>query len=545
MDVDSVLTRYENSGHLARRSLPEELHESALRRPDHLAVVAHDGCLTYAELDRAIARSARDLAAAGVAEGDQVLVQLPNSVTYVVTLVALMRLAVVPTLMLPSHRQAEVRALARELHPVAYIGGRDQLGFDGVEMVEQMDPGELGLRMIWADGGERRDGAVPRLLLADPSADPEEDAPSALPWPSHRGTALNLLSGGTTSEPKIIPRVHEAYACNARAAARRCRVGPDTVYMAVLSTSHDLPLAQPGLLGTLLEGGTVVLCQSASFDEAFAAVEEHRVTLTAIVPAIAEVWYEASAWHPADLSSLEQIIIGASELDEDLGRGLMDRLGAVIQQGYGLGEGITTFTDLDDPVQVTLTTQGTPISEADILRIVDPQGNDLPPGEPGEVVQTGPYTFFGYAGSHGGTDCFDEDGFLRTGDRGYLTHDGDLVICGRVVEQINRLGENVSPQEVEQLLRQVPGVRSAAVLGIADSALGERTVAALVAEQEISREAVLEDFMTRGVARYKVPDQVIGVEAIPLTNIGKPDKRTLRSLIQGRADHHQQDRGDE
>jgi len=160
MDIDTgtVLTRYEDSGHLARKSLCQELHEAGLRRPDHPAVVAHDARLTHAELERAIARFARDFAAWGLAEGDQVLVQLPNSAAYVVTLFALMRIGAVPTLMLPSHRQAEVRALARELHPVAYIGGRDQLGFDCVEMVEQMDLDELGFRMICADGGQPRAG---------------------------------------------------------------------------------------------------------------------------------------------------------------------------------------------------------------------------------------------------------------------------------------------------------------------------------------------------------------------------------------------------
>jgi yersiniabactin salicyl-AMP ligase len=539
VDIDSVLTHYEKSGHLVRKSLCQELHEAGLRCPDHLAVVAQDACLTHAELDRSIARFAQHFIARGLAGGDQVLVQLPNSAAYVVTLFALMRIGVVPTLMLPSHRQAEVQALARELRPVAYIGGRDQLGFDCVEMVEQMDLDEIGFRMIWADGGEARAGAVPRILLPDPGAAPQEPMPTITRWPDHRAVALNLLSGGTTSEPKIIPRIHEAYAYNAKAAAQRCQVGPGAVYMAVLSASHDLPLAQPGLMGTLFSGGTVVMCLSPAFDEAFDAIEANRVTLTAVVPAVAEVWHEAADWYPADLSSLEQVIVGAAKLDENLGRGLMDRLGVVIQQGYGLGEGITTFTRLDDPVPVTLNTQGKPISDADVLRIVDPQGRDLGPGEPGEVIEKGPYTFFGYFGSRAGDTCFTEDGFFRTGDQGYLTDGGDLVIRGRVVEQINRLGENVSPQEIEQLLRQVPGIHGAAVFAVPDSALGERTVAALVANEEIDRRTVLEDFIVRGVARYKVPDQVIVVDAIPLTNIGKADKKLLREIAQARVDGQQ------
>ena len=97
----------------------------------------------------------------------------------------------------------------------------------------------------------------------------------------------------------------------------------------------------------------------------------------------------------------------------------------------------------------------------------------------------------------------------------------------------------MSPQEVEQLLRQIPGVRGAAVFAMPDSALGEMTVAALVVEKEIDRGAVREEFMARGVARYKVPDQVFVVDAIPLTNIGKADKKLLRVMAQACADDRQ------
>ncbi|WP_243858956.1 AMP-binding protein [Actinomyces sp. ZJ308] len=546
MARDRVLAEYESEGYLARKTLDEELREVCLRRPGARAVVAADATLTYGQLDRAIEAYGRGFSARGLAKGDQVLMQLPNSAAYVVTLFALMRIGVVPTLLLPSHRRSEVASLAHELHPVAYIGGRDQLGFDCVEMVEQMGPGPLGIGMIYADSGPERHDDVPRYRLPDPlqceSADCAQSAGDTTPPsnpPHYRDVALNLLSGGTTNNPKIIPRVHEAYAYNARAAARRCGVGPHSVYMAVLSTSHDFPLANPGILGTLLHGGTVVMCHTAAFDEAFAAVEANAVTMTAIVPAIAEVWNEAWDWYPADTSSLRQILVGAARFDESVGQEIIAKTGVTIQQGYGLGEGITTFTSLDDPLPVALNTQGTPISSGDELRIVDPQGHCLPAGAAGEIIEKGPYTFLGYQGSHASDDCFTEDGFFRTGDWGYLDEKGNLVICGRVVEQINRLGENVSPQEVEQLLEQLEEIREAVVFGVPDAELGERTVAAVVTDTVgLERRTVLERLLQRGVARYKAPDEVVVVESIPRTNIGKADKKALRELISTRcADH--------
>jgi len=389
MQPERVLTEYESSGYLSRKTLGEELSEVCRLRPGARAVVATDATLTYEQLDRAITGYARNFLAKGLAKGDQVLLQLPNSAAYVVTLFALMRIGVVPTLLLPSHRRSEVVSLAHELHPVAYIGGRDQLGFDCVEMVEQMDPGSLGIGLIYADSGPERDGDVPRhrlpgLQVGEPSDCPNAvDGATSVDPPHYRDVALNLLSGGTTNNPKIIPRVHEAYAYNAKAAARRCGVDSDSVYMAVLSTSHDFPLANPGILGTLLHGGTVVMCHTAAFDEAFAAIEANAVTMTAIVPAIAEVWNEAWDWYPADTSSLRQILVGAARFEEALGREIISKTGVTIQQGYGLGEGITTFTSLDDPLPVALRTQGKPISSGDELRIVDPQGRGPPGGAPG------------------------------------------------------------------------------------------------------------------------------------------------------------------
>ena len=535
LDKDRILAGYEASGYLERKTLCEELREVCQRYRDKPAIVAGDAELTYGQLDLAIADGAREFLSRGLGRGDQVLVQLPNGAAYVVTLFALMTIGAVPTLLLPAHRQREVISLAKELRPAAYIGSRDQLGFDCVEMVEGLDPAELGVRLIYADSGPERAGTVPCYRLPDPreARDHGSAGPGGVP-PHHRDVALNLLSGGTTSEPKIIPRVHEAYAYNAKAAAQRCGIGPDSVYMAVLSTSHDFPLANPGVLGTLLRGGTVVMCHSAAFDEAFTAVETSRVTVTAIVPAIAEVWNEALEWYPADLSSLRQILIGAAKLDEGLGESLMARTGAMIQQGYGLGEGITTFTALDDPPAVALRTQGKPISPGDVLRIVDPHGRDLPPGVAGEIIEKGPYTFLGYRGNRALESYFTGDGFFRTGDRGYLDEEGNLVVCGRVVEQINRLGENVSPQEIEQLLNKLGGVQAAAVFGMPDAELGERTVAAIVTGAPLDRRAILESFVEQGIARYKVPDQVVVVDAIPLTNIGKADKKALRAMLSAR-----------
>ena len=135
--------------------------------------------------------------------------------------------------------------------------------------------------------------------------------------------------------------------------------------MALLSTSHDFQLASPGILGTLYSGGTVVLSETSSFDEAFALIEKHKVTFTCIVPAIAKIWVEVLDWYDGDLSTLERMMIGAAKLDEDLGRKLIDCLQIVLHQAYGLGEGITCTTRQEDDLETILHSQGKPVSEGD------------------------------------------------------------------------------------------------------------------------------------------------------------------------------------
>lgn len=205
-----------------------------------------------------------------------------------------------------------------------------------------------------------------------------------------------------------------------------------------------------------------------------------------------------------------------------------------MQQAYGLGEGIICYTSLDDPLDVILSSQGKPVSDGDEIIIVDEMNNRLPPRVPGELLEKGPYTFLGYYGNESLNEgLFTEDGFLRTGDRAYLDEEGNVTICGRVREQINRAGENVSPMEVESVLKQHPNIKDAAVFGRADENLGERTTALIITD---GAELVLKDittfFISLGVALYKVPDELHICKSFVYTNVGKVDKKKMERLLE-------------
>jgi yersiniabactin salicyl-AMP ligase len=534
MNSIEMLQMYEEQGYLQKETIHGAVSNIAGKFPEKTAVIDCDGSYTYKELDEYSDRLASFFLQNGLKREDTVLLQLPNCRLYVAVLMALLKAGIVPVLMLPTHRGQELSSVSEVIKPKAYIGCDEFLGFEYVKMVQVSEETvELPIEKVFSDkefGGEKR---FPVTVIPEYEEsigiakfkDYEDD---------YRKIALFLLSGGTTNMPKLIPRIHEAYVYNAKAVSKVTDITEKTVYMAVLSTSHDYPLADPGILGCLYNGGTVVMCQTAGFDEAFEMIEEHRVTITSIVPAIAQIWTEVLDWYEGDFSSLERITIGAAKLEREIALKLIDKMGITLHQAYGLGEGITCYTSASDDLEVILTTQGKPVSAGDEVKIVDADGNELPRYGQGELIEKGPYTFFGYYGDDRlNENLFTEDGFLHTGDKAYMDDGGNIVICGRVKEQINRAGENVTPSEVESILKKHPDIKDAAVFGREDKNLGERTCAVLVSDnKEISITDITSFFNRQGVAQYKIPDEIHLRDELVFTNVGKVDKKRLKKMLE-------------
>lgn len=198
-----------------------------------------------------------------------------------------------------------------------------------------------------------------------------------------------------------------------------------------------------------------------------------------------------------------------------------------------MAEGLVNYTRLDDDPETVVTTQGKPISEDDEIRIVDDAGQDVAEGGYGHLLTRGPYTIRGYwrAPEHNRT-AFTEDGFYRTGDIVRRTPDGSLVVEGRAKDQINRGGEKVAPEEIENIILAHPAVHDVSVVGVEDAFLGERTLAYVILREDappLRPVAVKRHVRERGVAAYKVPDLVEFVDVFPQTGIGKVSKKGLRS----------------
>ncbi|MGH3586042.1 MAG: (2,3-dihydroxybenzoyl)adenylate synthase, partial [Pseudonocardia sp.] len=308
----------------------------------------------------------------------------------------------------------------------------------------------------------------------------------------------------------------------------------DAVYLVCLPVAHNFPLACPGILGTFGVGGTVVMSPAPTAEVAFELIERELVTITALVPPLARLWIAATGWETRDLSSLRLLQVGGAKLDAALAAQVQPRLGCQLQQVFGMAEGLLNYTRLDDPDELIMTTQGRPMSPADEVRIVDRDGADVEDGEVGELWTRGPYTLRGYyhVPEYNAT-AFTTDGFYRTGDLVRRLPAGHLEVVGRVKDQINRGGEKVAAEEVENHLMAHPAVLDAAVVGVPDEYLGERSCAYVVpVTGQRPTPAELRRFVRdRGVAAFTVADRVLVVDAFPATAVGKTSKRELRAAI--------------
>lgn len=518
---------YELKGYWQLTSLGELFRIWARRYSSRTALIDGAVRLSYADLDGRIDRLAAGLHALGITMGDRVLVQLPNSTGFIATCFALFRIGAVPILVMPAQRATDVDALCQVAEPVAYVIPDRFLGFDYRPMAGEMADRYPFLRHIVVDGEPGGHRALADL----------EGPAIALDGPGHRSVAVLLLSGGTTGTPKLIPRTHADYAYAARASAELCGLSPDSVYLAALPVAHNFPLCCPGLIGTFSVGGTVVLARTPGFDEAFPLIAREKVTVTALVPALVQLWVAAREWDRTDLSSLELLQVGGARLEAELAAQVRPALGCRLQQVFGMAEGLLCYTRLDDPEEVVLNTQGRPLCPDDEVRIVDADGNGVAPGESGELLTRGPYTIRGYyrADEHNAR-VFTPDGFYRSGDLVRRTAEGNLVVEGRIKDQINRGGEKIAAAEIEQHLREHPAVQDAAVVAVPDARLGERSCAFLIAPAAPPDLGGLHDFLRgRGLPRHKLPDQLELARSWPLTAIGKIDKKQLVQLAQARS----------
>jgi 2,3-dihydroxybenzoate-AMP ligase len=519
--------RYRAAGLWDGSTLFGLLRGSAARWPDKAALVAGDRRLSYAELQQQATRLAARLLRLGLAPRDRVVMQLPNILEFAVVYFALARIGAIPVMALRPHRHAEIRHFLNASGARAYVIAERIGDFDYRNMVEQLRAEAPALRHVIVVG----DALPGQQAYADLVREGPFEPPEVPVDPAEVGTML--LSGGTTSMSKLIPRTHQDYVLNARLCGRAAGFGEDTVFMAILPLGHNYNLASPGLLATLLVGGTVVLAPSTQAEDIFAAVQRERVThIAAVVPLIAG-WLAGDVERRYDLSSLRVVQNGGARLAPELRQRLRERFGCTPQEIYGTAEGLINMTRLDDPDELLLHSSGAPVCEDDEIQVLDDDGRALPDGEPGELVTRGPYTIRGYYdAAEKNAEAFTPDGFYRMGD--IVRKRGRHVFAeGRRKDFINRGGEKISCEEIENLMFAHPKVKTATLVAMPDPVFGEKACAFVVPHpgQHLSFEELIAFLRAQQIASFKLPERLELVSELPVSPVGKILKRQLREMI--------------
>ncbi|MER5705881.1 AMP-binding protein [Micromonospora sp. NPDC002296] len=525
-----VAEEYLRRGHWRRELLGALPGRWARRWGDRVAVVGGDRSLTYAELALAADAVARQLLALGLRDGDNVVLQLPNRWEFVPVVLGCARIGVAPVMALPAYRDHELSHLADAAGAAAVVVPDAHRGFDHEALAHRVAAGPGGPCPVLVVGEPARRDSV--RLRVEPTPPPADDPLRAVPAPEPEDVVFLLLSGGTTGGlPKLIARTHNDYEYNVRRMSELSGLTEDSVCLVVLPAGHNFALGCPGLLGTLGVGGTVVMLPSPEPEAALAAIARHRVTTVALVPAVAQRWLDRFDPARDDVDSLKVVQVGGARCPADVASRLGRTFGCTVQQVYGMAEGLLNCTRLDDPSDVVVDTQGRPISPDDEILLVDADGV---PAEHGELLTRGPYTPRGYfrGGAHN-AGSFTPDGWYRTGDVVRRHPSGNLVVEGRTRDLINRAGEKISAAEVEDLAQLLPHVRAAAAIAVPDPDTGERVCLCVVLRPgaALALSEVREVFRAKGVAAFKIPERLEVLDELPLTPVGKPDKKRLRQLF--------------
>ena len=528
--------RYRSRGYWADQSLAQEFAVVFQRFAERTALIDRDRRFTYRDLNQASDRLALNLLALGLKPLDRVVVQLPNVAEFVILYFALQKIGAIPVAALVAHRYTEVSQFVKTASAAACVYPEAQGDYRFGPMVERVQAESpcVKWRIVLgvASSGEHSLGdlieRVPRLPpseLGKVRIDP--DTP-----------AVFQLSGGTTGVPKLIPRTHNDYAYNSKTAAPVCGVTGDSVLLLALPIAHNLPLACPGIQGYFFNGGTVVLCASTRPEAMLPLVERHRVTHIKVVPALLIRLVNSPEAAKLDLSPVKVVQSGGQRMQPQVRlRARQVFPNAVIQENFGMAEGMLFFVRFDDPEEVQLESCGRPICPDDEAKLVDDEGKEVSAGAVGELACRGPYTLRGYynAPEHNAR-VFTRDGFYLTGDLMRRTPSGHYVVEGRKKDLINRGGEKVSAEEIENLILSHPSVLNVACIPVPDADLGERMCACVIlrAGRTLSLKELVEFLSAKEIAKFKLPERLEIMSEFPVSAFGKVSKKTLVEMVSGR-----------
>jgi fatty-acyl-CoA synthase len=511
----------------AFRNFNELIAFNAKNRAD-LPVVTMDGeTWTYGRLATETHRVAALLHEAGIRQGDQVGLLLPNQPAFLACLFGTASVGAVPVLVNAFYGPKEIVQILRHSRIKLLFVQPDVHGSDLLSLAESADLPEL--RTIWQVGEGTLEGKHPQLAQLLERQDLPE-APVVSDLITRDDIGVSIYTSGTTGLSKGVIQTYGGLLDNARVTAALMQYSERDVLLPALPLFSSAGVSLT--LISVLSGTHMILVDRNNPQIVLDAMERHRVTILDMVPSGLKLLMKFNAKQRSDISSLRLVVVGGDSCPPEVARQTLRELGCNFAVVYGLTETgpVVSIMHLDDTEEQKVSTVGPPIEGVE-LAIRDDERRDVPTGSVGEVCCRGPYVLPGYYRNEEATRaCVDAEGWFYTGDLGMMRPDGRLVIVGRKKDMICIGGHNVFPAEIEAHLIQHARVKEVAVIGVEDARLGNQLVAFVLPKSSgLSENEVIEH--SQALASFKIPHRVELLEDFPYTGSGKVDKKVLRSRL--------------
>ena len=530
---DEFKEKYRDMGYWVDKPLREEFAERFRIYSDKIAIIDGETELSYSDLDYLSTNLALNLLDLGLKPLARVVPQLPKIKEFPILYIALQKIGCIPIASLVTHRYTEISQFVNLSGATTCVVLDKDREFNFLEMVSRVAKESETLEHIIVSGDAPAGTHSLSELIETPASRSVSDLEKIKIDPLD--PAVFQLSGGTTGIPKLIPRTHNDYAYNSKQAGVVTEVEADSCLLLVLPISHNLPLACPGMQGFMFQGAKVVLSTSAAAKDVFALVEKHHITHIHVVPALLIGWINDPSIGDYDLSSLKMIQSGGQRLQPEVRLKTRELIPSVfVQENFGMSEGVIMFIRRGDPEDVLLETSGRPVSPDDEIKILDEDDNEVEPGDVGEFCVRGPYTLRGYYGvPEHNAQAFTTDGFYRSGDLMRMHPSGNYIVEGRIKDLINRGGEKISAEEVENIILQHPAVKNIACVPMPDERLGERMCAFVVTQKgrSVNFEELISFLQAKEIAKFKLPERLELIDDLPVSTFGKVSKKLLTELI--------------
>jgi len=500
--------------------------EKANAHPDKPAVLSSNGTVTYGELMAASLRLAGGLGRAGIVPGDVVAYQLSNHWSCCAIDLAVAALGAIVAPFPPERGKLDIQSLVRRCDARAVIVPDEYAGIDLCEVIESLRPTLLSMRLLIVQGKPREGWMTLDALL---NAEPIDTA--SLPEVCPDSPVRLLVSSGTESEPKLV-----AYSHNALVGGRGRflqRITPaDTefrgLYLVPLGSSFG-STATFGVLCWL--GGSLVVLPKFDVPAAIGAIARFKPSFILGVPTMLQRIAAAPELAHIDKSSLLGLIVGGSVIDEATVRRCTEAFQCGFINLYGSADGVNCHNTLDDSLDQVLTSVGKPNPSVCEIRLIDEARREVAQGDIGEITARGPLSPMQYVNAPElDAQYRDAEGWVKTGDLGYIDHNGYLVLAGRKKDVIIRGGTNISPVQIESLIMAHADVVTAACVPVPDDDLGQKVCACITLREGAPKFSLTEltDFLRdKGLEVNKLPEYLRFYRSLPLTPAGKIDKRAL------------------